>query len=176
VKINSSPDQPLIYLITSGEATAQNFSENSAAILTLVKAAVESKVNLIQIREKNLPAKFVFELVVKACALTQNTLTRLLVNDRADIALAAKADGVHLTSRSLPAAIIRQNFPPNFIIGVSTHTFEEAVSAQREDADFITFGPVFQTPSKAKYGKPQGSSPCPSSPSAESMKPTSKRF
>lgn len=156
MKIINSVDEPLIYLITDGETTAENFSEKSAVILTLIKAAVESKINLIQIREKKIPARFVFELVARAAKVTRDTPTVLLVNDRADIALASNADGVHLTSVSLPVKIIRQNLPKDFIIGASTHTFEEAVSAREQRADFITFSPIFHTASKAKYGEPQG--------------------
>jgi thiamine-phosphate pyrophosphorylase len=149
-------DKPLIYLITRGEATAENFSEKSAEILKLIKVAVESKINLIQIREKKLPARLTFELALGAAKITRDSQTKLLVNDRADIALAAKADGVHLTSASIPTEIIRQNFPRNFIIGVSTHSINEAVRAKEKGADFVTFSPIFQTPSKTKYGEPQG--------------------
>lgn len=149
-------DNPLIYLITDGQATAGNFSEKSLEILKLIKVAVESKINLIQIREKKLPARFVVALASSAAKITKNSPTKLLVNDRADIALAAQADGVHLTSVSIRAEIIRQNFPANFIIGVSAHTLGEAEKAKAEGADFVTFSPIFQTPSKAKYGKPQG--------------------
>jgi thiamine-phosphate pyrophosphorylase len=147
---------PAIYLITKGEMRAANFPEKSAEILTLIKTAVESKIDLIQIREKHLPARLVFELASKASEITRNSQTKLLVNDRADVALAANADGVHLTSASLPANLIRQNFPPGFIIGVSTHALAEAELAKKQGADFVTFGPIFQTPSKDKYGAPQG--------------------
>jgi thiamine-phosphate pyrophosphorylase len=156
VKIINSVEEPLIYLITDGETTTESFPEKSAEILKLIKVAVESKINLIQIREKKLPARFVFELAEKAAKITRNTSTRLLINDRADIALAANADGVHLTSASLPAVIVRQIFPENFIIGVSAHRFEEAASAKENKTNFVTFSPIFRTPSKAKYGDPQG--------------------
>lgn len=153
---NFSKKNPIIYLITGGEATAFNFAEKSVEILRLVEKAVEKKINLIQIREKNLPAKLVFELVIEAAKITKQSETKLLVNDRADISLAAHADGVHLTSNSLPTEIIRQNFPPEFIIGVSAHLLAEAESAKINGADFITFSPIFDTPSKAKFGEPQG--------------------
>ena len=151
-----SKKNPAIYLITGGEATAFNFAEKSAEILRLIEKAVESKISLIQIREKQLPAKLVFELALEAAKITAQCETKLIVNDRADIALAANADGVHLTSGSLPTEIIRQNFPENFIIGVSTHSLAEAESAKMLGADFVTFSPIFKTPSKAKYGEPQG--------------------
>lgn len=148
--------KPLVYLITEGRATSENFVEKKAEILEIIKVAVDAKINLIQIREKNLSARFVFELASDAAQITRNSATKLLINDRADIAVAARADGVHLTARSLSAEIIRKNFPPDFIVGVSTHTFEEAESARRQAADFVTFSPIFPTPAKEKYGEPQG--------------------
>lgn len=86
----------------------------------------------------------------------RGTKTRLLVNDRADIARAAGADGVHLTTRSLEASIIRRTFGPDFLIGVSTHTLAEARAASEQGADFAVFGPVFDTSSKRTYGPPVG--------------------
>lgn len=147
-------NKPVIYLITEGATTTENFSQKSAGILKLVRIAVELKINLIQIREKKLAARLVFELAAKAAEITQNTATRLLVNDRADIALAARADGVHLTSSSLATDIVRRNFPPDFIIGVSAHTVFQAEQAKEEGADFVTFSPIYKTPSKEKYGEP----------------------
>jgi thiamine-phosphate pyrophosphorylase len=148
--------KPLIYLITKGAANAANFRSESVEILKIVEAAVRAKVSLIQIREKLLPAKMVFELAAKASEITKNSDTKLLVNDRADIALAANADGVHLTSQSIPAAIIRNNFPPDFIVGVSAHSLAEIETAKRGGANFATFSPIYRTLSKAKYGAPQG--------------------
>ena len=121
--------------------------------MDLIKAAVEAEISLVQIREKQLSARRVFELAGQASQITRNTATKLLINDRADIALAADADGVHLTADSLSAKNIRQNFPGNFIIGVSTHTLEDVLRAKNEGADFATFSPIFRTPNK---GEPQG--------------------
>ena len=98
----------------------------------------------------------VFELAAKAAGVTKNSNTKLLVNDRADIALAAGANGVHLTSNSISAEIIRANFPKDFIVGVSAHSLEDVETAKRRGANFATFSPVFATPSKAAYGAPQG--------------------
>jgi thiamine-phosphate pyrophosphorylase len=145
-----------IYLITEGESTQQNFPQKKPQILNLIKIAVSAGINLIQIREKKLPARFVYELASEAVKITQKSQTKILINDRADIAFAAKADGVHLTSTSIPTKIVRANFPKEFIIGVSTHTIEEAENAKKDGANFVTFSPIFATPSKEKYGKPQG--------------------
>lgn len=141
-------EKPLIYLITGGAATDRHFSRNSAKILNLVKIAVQAKISLVQIREKNLSARNVFRLASEAAKLAKNSETKILVNDRADIAVAAEADGVHLTAESLSAETIRRNFRRNFIVGVSTHALEEAVNAEKQGADFATFSPIFATPNK----------------------------
>ena len=131
--------------------TAQNFSQKKSQTLELIEIAAQSNISLIQIREKKLSARLVFELARAAVKITQNTGTKLLVNDRADIALAANADGVHLTARSLSAGAIRRAFPKDFIIGVSTHTIEEAGNAKNQTADFVTFSPIFSMPNKDKF-------------------------
>jgi thiamine-phosphate pyrophosphorylase len=146
-------DLPLIYLITGGDGNEQNLSEKRPQILNLVKTAVEARISLVQIREKNLSARSVFKLACEAAEIAKNSDTKILVNDRADIALAAKADGVHLTANSLSAAIIRRNFPKDFIIGVSAHTIEKAEQSRAEGADFATFSPIFASPNK---GEPKG--------------------
>ena len=146
-------DEPLIYLITDGETTAENYPENKTKILSLIEIAVQSKISLIQIREKHLSARLVFELASEAAKITGNSRAKLLVNDRADIAQAAKADGVHLTSRSTSADVIRRNFSENFIIGVSAHSIEEVETAERQAADFAVFSPIFASPGK---GEPRG--------------------
>lgn len=143
---------PITYPITSGKTTPQTISDT----LRFVRAAVEAEVTLIQIREKSLPARALYELATRAAEITRNSKTRLLVNDRADIARAAGADGVHLTSQSLPADVVRNIFGPEFLIGVSTHSLDEARAARDGGADFVVFGPVFETESKRGFGAPQG--------------------
>jgi thiamine-phosphate pyrophosphorylase len=146
----------LIYLITKGEATAENFREKSSEILSIVEKAVRAEISLIQIREKNITAGQVFELASRAARLTRNSNTKLLLNDRADIALASGADGVHLTAKSLRAEVVRRNFGVRFIVGVSAHSLEDIREAKFAGADLATFSPVFKTASKAQYGAPQG--------------------
>jgi thiamine-phosphate pyrophosphorylase len=146
----------LLYLITEGYATAENFSGKSNEILETIRRAVKAKVDFIQIREKKLPARMIFDLAVRAVKISQNSETKILINDRADIAFAANADGVHLTANSLPAEIIKNNFPENFLVGVSAHTLAEIETARMQKANFATFSPIFKTPSKEKYGAPQG--------------------
>lgn len=141
---------PIIYLITKGDATPANFDDASRQILDIVSVAVEEKIPLVQIREKHLTAKLLFELTTKVIKITKGSVTRVFVNDRADIAVAARADGVHLTSRSLSAEVIRNTFGGEFIIGVSTHNIDEAKTAVAGGANLIVFGPVFETPNKGE--------------------------
>jgi thiamine-phosphate pyrophosphorylase len=144
------------YLITDGSAAAETFPADRKRILKLIECAVRHGISMVQFREKHLTARRLFELSRDAAQIAKNSRTKLIINERADIALAAGADGVHLTSHSLPADVIRQNFPAGFLIGVSTHSRETALAAKARGADLITFGPIFPTLSKAPYGPPQG--------------------
>ncbi len=145
-----SVTKPLIYLITDGTTTVGNFAENKKEIIRLVTIAVKANVSLIQIREKLIPARMVYEIASQVVKVAGNSATKILINDRADIAAAANADGVHLTSVSIPATVIRKSFLSDFIIGVSTHTSEKAEEAVRQGADFITFSPIFHSPDKGE--------------------------
>jgi thiamine-phosphate pyrophosphorylase len=150
--------KPILYLITRG-ATAEAATSTSKEfqdILSQVSAAVAAGVHLIQLREKRLTARVLFELTARATEITRGTSTRLLVNDRADIAAGAGADGVHLTTRSLEPKIVRKTFGERFLIGASTHSLKEVRDARDSGADFVVFGPIFPTPSKAEYGPPLG--------------------
>jgi thiamine-phosphate pyrophosphorylase len=153
--------KPILYLITRG-ATAETTtpaSEEFQNILLQVSTAVAAGVQLIQIREKNLTARVLFELVASVVAISRGSATRVLVNDRADVAAGAGAHGVHLTTRSLTPRLIRNAFGRSFVIGASTHSLDEARQARKEGADFAVFGPIFPTPSKGKYGLPVGTAP-----------------
>lgn len=100
------------------------------------------------------------ELVRDVVAKTRETGARIVVNDRLDVAVAVGADGVHVGEKSLPAATLsdwrRAYGGGDFLIGVSCHSLEGARTAERDGADYIFFGPVFSTPSKAGFGPPQG--------------------
>ena len=150
--------KPILYLITRGASKPSTTSKGPEfqAILTQVSAAVAAGIDLIQIREKNLSARVLFELCEQAAQLTTGTATKLLVNDRADIAAGAAAQGVHLTTRSIDAGAIRKTFGEELLIGASTHSVDEAVAARDACADFVVFGPIFETPSKQEYGAPLG--------------------
>ncbi len=149
---------PVSYLITSGatDHTTTPASVEFVRLVALVQAAVSAGVTLIQFREKLLRPCVLYELTAQAAASTHGSATRLIVNDRADIARAAGAAGVQLTAQSLTADIVRRTFGPDFMIGVSTHTLSEAQAARDAGADFVVLGPIFDTPAKRAYGAPLG--------------------
>jgi len=118
-------------------------------LLSHVKAAIQDGVDMIQVREKDLDARSLYELVCRVRDAASGTPTRVLVNDRLDIALAANLDGVHLPANGLPAARVR---PLVRLLGCSTHSLEEVVQAERDGADFVIFGAVFETPGKSPAG------------------------
>jgi len=121
--------------------------------MDLIEQAVAAGVPLIQIREKHLFTRLLLEFASKAVRTSTGSQTKILVNDRADVASASGAHGVHLTEMSMPADAIRKSFPELEILGVSAHTLEGVLTASRMKADFAVFGPVFSTPGK---GSPVG--------------------
>src|SRR5687768_2835209 len=149
---------PIIYAITSGATTTKTTPESPefSNILLLIEAAIAAELPLVQIREKSLSARVLYELTSRAAAIARGSKTRLLVNDRFDVARTAGADGVQLTTRSLPASVVRRLCGEDFLIGVATHSVESAVEARAGGADFAVFGPVCDTASKRAFGPPQG--------------------
>jgi thiamine-phosphate pyrophosphorylase len=159
--------KPIFCYVTDGRALARftcPTGETSIpppdVFLKIIRSAAEAGVDWIQIREKDLPARLLFKLVRSAIDGTQRTSCKILVNDRLDVALAAGAAGVHLGEQSLPldcaAEWRRSSGRTHFQIGVSCHSLDAARAAESGGADYIFFGPVFATPSKAAYGPPQG--------------------
>jgi thiamine-phosphate pyrophosphorylase len=125
-------------------------------LLDVVRRAIRRGVDFIQIREKDLTDRNLFELVRRTARLAQGTGTRVLVNGRVDVALAAGAHGVHLPSQSLTPQDVRGCVPGRFLVGVSTHSIGEVSRAAQQGADYVLLGPLFPTPSKLRYGKPLG--------------------
>ena len=139
----------ILYAITDRRAL-------DGELLESVERQLRAGVDYLQIREKDLTGRELFELTRAVIALPNPAGTRILVNERTDVALAAGAAGIHLPSHSPTPDEIRKITPPQFLIAVSTHSLDEAVAAERAGADFAVFGPVFATASKGRWGPPQG--------------------
>ena len=116
-------------------------------LLAFIERSAAARVDYIQIREKDLDTRKLLDLVRAAVELVRSSTTRILVNDRVDVALAAGAHGAHLRSGSIAAAEWRQVLPEAFLLARSCHEPEEVRGAQ--DADFLVFGPVFASPGKS---------------------------
>ncbi len=141
-----------LYLITDRKQTSLPLPE-------AVRLALSGGVRAIQVREKDLPVRELLCLSRELRGLTREFGAKLFINDCLDIALAVGADGVHLGRHSLPASAVRKMIGTGMMVGVSTHTVEEARAAEADGADFVTFGPIYETPSKSKMGKPIGLEP-----------------
>ncbi|HTN49702.1 MAG TPA: thiamine phosphate synthase, partial [Burkholderiaceae bacterium] len=125
-------------------------------LLDVVDAALAGGVDAIQLREKDLSGAALLELAGRLREVTHRYGARLLINDRIDIALACEADGVHLPADSFASTDARRLLGNNRLLGVSTHSVQQARAAAAGGADFIVFGPVFETPSKRAFGTPVG--------------------
>jgi thiamine-phosphate pyrophosphorylase len=126
------------------------------SLLDAIARNLAAGIEWIQIREKDLSARALFQLVEAALSLPNPHGSKIIVNTRADVALAAGAAGaagVHLPSGSPPARVWRR---PGFLIGVSCHSVEEVRNAESEGADYVVFGPVFPPLSKAARAEPRG--------------------
>ena len=139
-----------LYLVTDRQQTG------GRSLSAVVEEALAAGVQAVQLREKDLTSRELYELAYELRKLTARYGARLLLNDRLDIAQAVEADGVHLGGNSLPIYRARQILGRRMLIGVSCHNQVNAITAQEKGADFITFGPVYFTPSKARYGEPVG--------------------
>lgn len=140
-----------LYLITDGSSV-----NGGASLVDKVTGALTGGVRLVQLREKALGGRDLLELALRLRAVTNGFGARLLINDRMDVALLSGADGVHLGQSSVPAFEARKVLGDGKLIGVSTHSLKEALKAEEDGADFVTFGPVHPTPSKAHWGPPVG--------------------
>jgi thiamine-phosphate pyrophosphorylase len=121
-----------------------------------IRRALRWGVDFVQIREKDLDDRSLFELTRSVVDLAHGYKTRILLNGRADIALAAGADGVHFPSDSFRVSEIRPWSPNTFLIGVSVHSQKEIQRAHKDGADYVLVGHLFETPSKSGYGNPLG--------------------
>jgi len=163
---------PILCYVTDRKNLPPSTNHNAVgALLSRIAAVAAAGAVWIQIREKDLSGKACLALVRGALqcssrpAVAAKGSSRIVVNDRLDVALAEQAGGLHLGETSVPVANARQfvlqaqrngNLAADFVVGVSCHSLDAARSAAGDGADYLFFGPVFTTPSKARYGAPQG--------------------
>ncbi len=138
-----------LYLITDRKQIKQPLSDAA-------RLALKGGVRAIQLREKDLPVRELLALAREMRALTREFGARLFINDRLDVAMIVDADGVHLGHDSMPVDAARKVAGSRLMIGASTHNLEEARAAEQGGADFITYGPVYETSSKVNFGAPVG--------------------
>jgi thiamine-phosphate pyrophosphorylase len=139
-----------LYLVTDRRQCA------GRPLVEALRAACEAGVRAVQLREKDLAPREVFGLAEEVQAVLRPGGARLFINDRADVARAVGAAGVHLPENGLPVEAARRALGPGRLVGVSIHDSDGARRAEDAGADFVAFGPVFFTPSKAAYGPPVG--------------------
>lgn len=137
-----------LIVITSGKLAGNELVKQ----ITALSAA---GVKAIQLREKNIPAGDLRLIAKSFINKIGKSDTKLIVNERLDIAILAGANGIHSASNGIENMYIRK-FAPGVLSGRSVHSVSEAVKAERDGFDYILFGPIFRTPAKVKYGKPQG--------------------
>ena len=139
-----------LYLVTDRHQTGGRL------LLDVVRAALRGGVRAVQLREKDLPAGALLALARDLTDLAKPYEARVLINERADICLAAGSAGVHLPATGLPVSVARGLVGPGRLIGASAHSADEAARAEKEGADFVVLGPIFDTPSKRAFGPPIG--------------------
>ena len=139
-----------LYLVTDRHQTG------GRSLRDVVHAALRAGVRAVQLREKDLPTRSLLALACDLAELARTYDARVLVNDRADVCLAAGSVGVHLPAEGMPTSAARGLVGPDRLIGVSAHSADEAARAEKEGADFIVLGPIFETPSKRAFGPPIG--------------------
>jgi thiamine-phosphate pyrophosphorylase len=167
---------PILCYVTDRWSLSVPAVASDSALVEKIAAVAAAGVDWVQIREKDLPARQLAALTREAVAL--RSAARIIVNDRLDVAITEGAGGVHLGEAGLPVADVAKwvnrsesrvvvsdhgaaskfhvSASGDFLIGASCHSLKGAKSAVRDGADYIFFGPVFATPSKAKFGEPQG--------------------
>ena len=154
----------IVCYVTDHHLLSESGSEGAQVELSRrIAWAAAAGVDWIQIREKDLSAGELVEVARKGVAASKraNGGTCVVVNDRIDVALAAGAAGVHLGGGSVPVEaavewLRRENAAKDFLVGVSCHEISEAIAAEKAGANYVLFGPVYETPSKKRFGPPQG--------------------
>ena len=139
----------LLYLITPPEYNDKNI------YYAKIESAVKGGADIVQLRNKNASTKELICLAMRILEIVKTYNGLFIINDRTDIAMAVNADGVHLGQEDMPINLARNILGPNKIIGCSTHSIDQAISAQKQGADYLGFGPIFVSPLK-KNLKPIG--------------------
>jgi thiamine-phosphate pyrophosphorylase len=160
--LQPAPEKPIVCYVTDRSAFSAETCVRS--VLERIGVAAEAGADWVQIREKDLGARFLLGLVRDAIDVARRVSrgrTRVIVNDRLDVAIAEGAFGVHLGHASVPAReAIRWcrdgGAPKEFVVGVSCHSLDDARASEAAGADYVFFGPVFDSPSKREFGSPQG--------------------
>jgi len=141
--------RPAFCLVTPGSARS---AEEQIGLVRLVVRAAGAGVNVVQVREPQLPDRALYNLIRRILAEIDRSQALILVNERADVALAAGADGVHLRGDSAAASRVRPIVPDGFVIGRSVHSVYEALAAEREGSiDYLIFGTVFPSANKPSH-------------------------
>jgi thiamine-phosphate pyrophosphorylase len=165
-------NSPLLCYVTDRHSLpVANPAESVAALTQKIEEIAAAGVDWVQIREKDLAARELALLTRQALRITakysakRSSPIRVLVNDRLDVAIAERTNGVHLGEKSMRVAeakrlvespVQKQTVDRSFLLGASCHSIEAAQAAERDGADYIFFGPIFATPSKELFGTPQG--------------------
>ncbi len=168
----SQRNSPLLCYVTDRHSLRiANPADSLPALIQKIEEVVAAGIDWVQIREKDLPARELASLTRQALriaakySVNRSSPIRVLLNDRLDVAIAERADGIHLGEKSLPvgetrtlikSAVLKQTIGELFMIGASCHSIEAAQAAERDGANYIFFGPIFATPSKERFGAPQG--------------------
>ncbi len=145
------PERWRLYLVTDEKVSL------GRTHLEVAEAAIRGGADVIQLRDKTSSSGALYQAALALRKLTREAKVPLIVNDRLDIALAVDADGVHVGQDDLPASVARRLLGPGRILGVSTETPAEALQAQKDGADYIGVGPIFEARgTKADAGDPKG--------------------
>src|SRR5659263_219523 len=125
--------------------------------LQVAEAAILGGADVLQLRDKEASSGLLYRVALQLRKLTRDAKVPFIVNDRLDIALAADADGVHVGQADLPASVVLEIMGPGKILGVSVDTVEEAILAEKDGADYLGIGPVFEARgTKLDTGEPLG--------------------
>jgi thiamine-phosphate pyrophosphorylase len=147
----SSPALWRLYVVTDGKVG------RGRSHFQVAEAAIAGGADVLQLRDKEASGGRLYRVAVRLRKLTRDAKVAFIVNDRLDIAMASDADGVHVGQADLPASVARDILGPGKILGVSVDTVEQAILAEKDGADYLGIGPVFEARgTKPDAGEPLG--------------------